>query len=147
MVNISSKSTTARRAVARVEIFMQAETQKLIEEGGLKKGNVLSVAEIAAVMGAKQTAQMIPLCHPVPLEHVSVRHEFLEPLEGQSRLQIEVEVAATYRTGIEMEALHACSVAALTVYDMCKAVDRAMTIERLRVVYKSGGKSGTFEAE
>ena len=122
---------------------MAEQTARLIREGGVKKGDVLSVARLAGIMGAKRTPDLIPLCHPLSLSSVEVELALADDAPA-------VEIAATCKiagkTGVEMEALTACSVAALTVYDMCKAVDKAMTITDLRVTHKSGGKSGTYEA-
>ncbi len=140
MVDVSGKPETARSASARVSVMMQAETLALIKSGQAKKGDVLGTARLAGIMAAKRTAELIPLCHPLPIAAVSLE---LEP--GAGCIEITATVRTTGRTGVEMEALTAASVAALTVYDMCKAVDRAMRIDGLRVVHKSGGKSGVFE--
>jgi cyclic pyranopterin phosphate synthase len=125
---------------------MLPSTREQIEQRLVKKGDVLLVAELAASMGAKKTSDLIPLCHPIPLTSVQVAHHFLDTQGDRAVLEFEVTVSAHYRTGIEMEALTACSMAALTVYDMCKAIDRGMVIRDLQVVHKSGGKSGTFHA-
>ena len=143
MVDVSAKPATVRSATARARVVMQPATLAMIAEGSAKKGDVLGVARLAGIMAAKRTADLIPLCHPLALSAVAVD---LSPAPPDA-----VEIAATVRTtgptGVEMEALTAVSVAALTVYDMCKAVDRAMRIEALRVVHKSGGKSGEFAQE
>ena len=144
MVDVSDKAETTRSATARGSIRMQPETAQLIGENGIKKGDVLSVARLAGIMGAKRTPDLIPLCHPLMLDSVTVE---LRLAEDEARIDIEATCKATGRTGVEMEALTAVAVAALTVYDMCKAVDRAMTIASIRVVKKSGGRSGAFEAE
>jgi cyclic pyranopterin phosphate synthase len=142
MVDVSAKPDTARTAVARGRITMRPETLALINEGKIGKGDVLGVARLAGIMAAKRTSDLIPLCHPLLLSKVSVD---LTPVEPDA-VEIEATVKLTGQTGVEMEALTAVSVAALTVYDMCKAVDRGMTIEAVRVVHKSGGKSGTWDA-
>lgn len=122
---------------------MQPETIQLILDGNVKKGDVVRVAEIAGVMGAKQTGHLIPLCHPLALDQIELR---CTPDPTHNRVLIEATARVTGKTGVEMEALTAVSVAALTIYDMAKAVDRSMTISEVRLVYKSGGRSGTFEA-
>ena len=142
MVDISEKDTTSRTAIAEGRITMLAETLSLIRDRGHKKGDVIQVAQLAGIMGAKKTADLIPLCHPIGLTHVSVDISIED--DG---LLIRAECRVTGQTGVEMEALTAASVAALTVYDMCKAVDRGMVISRLRLIRKSGGKSGVFEAD
>jgi cyclic pyranopterin phosphate synthase len=142
MVDVSQKADTARTAVARGRITMRPETLALINEGRIGKGDVLGVARIAGIMAAKRTSDLIPLCHPLLLSKVAVD---LTPVAPDA-VEIEATVKLTGQTGVEMEALTAVTVAALTVYDMCKAVDRGMTIEAVRVVHKSGGKSGTWDA-
>ncbi len=144
MVDVSEKDTTSRTAVARGEITMEPATLALIVEGRAKKGDVLSVARLAGIMAAKKTHDLIPLCHPLALSKVSVD---LTTHDAPARVEIEATVKTTGQTGVEMEALTAVSVAALTVYDMVKAVDRSMTIGATRLVLKDGGKSGRFEAE
>jgi cyclic pyranopterin phosphate synthase len=144
MVDVSAKPETARRATAAGAVVMAPETLRTIREGGVKKGDVLSVARLAGIMAAKRTPDLIPLCHPLPLSSVAVD---LEPDESLPGVRITATVGLTGRTGVEMEALTAVSVAALTVYDMCKAIDRGMRIEAVRLVRKEGGKSGVFEAE
>ena len=141
MVDVSAKAETVREAVARGEVVMQPETLALITAGALPKGDVLAVARLAGIMAAKRTADLVPLCHPLPLSHVDVQ---LEPDQGTARVTIESRVRVLARTGVEMEALTAVAVAALTLYDMCKAVDREMTIGSIRLVRKQGGRSGTF---
>ncbi len=144
MVDVSAKDVTERVATAKGSVYMQPATLRLILDKGVKKGDVLSVAQLAGIMGAKRTPDLIPLCHPLPLTSVTV--ELTTDPERNA-----VDIAATCklrgRTGVEMEALTAVAVAALTVYDMCKAVDRAMRIADIRLVHKSGGKSGTYEAK
>jgi cyclic pyranopterin monophosphate synthase len=143
MVDVSDKAVTRRKAVAEGVIVMAPETAAAIEEGRTKKGNVLPIAEIAGITGAKRTADLIPLCHPLSLSSVTVILEVDRALPGV-RAQASVEV--TERTGVEMEALTAVAVALLTVYDMCKGMDRAMRIEGVRLVHKEGGRSGTWSA-
>jgi cyclic pyranopterin phosphate synthase len=143
MVDVSEKDITARIAVAEGHVKMAAETFAIISEGRTKKGDVLSVARLAGIMGAKQTANLIPLCHPLPISKVAVELTLDADLPG---LRIEGTVKTTGQTGVEMEALTAVSTAALTVYDMAKAVDKAMEIGGIRVILKDGGKSGRYEA-
>ncbi len=139
MVDVTEKGVTSRRAVARGRVTMRPETLALILRGAVAKGNVLTTAQIAGIMAAKRTHELIPLCHPLLLTKVDVR---LWPDEVSSAIEIEAEVRTTGVTGVEMEALTAVAVAGLTVYDMCKAVDRGMRLEAVRLVAKSGGKSG-----
>jgi cyclic pyranopterin phosphate synthase len=141
MVDVSDKAITARTATARARVVMAPATLAMIVDGTAKKGDVLGVARLAGIMGAKRTADLIPLCHPLPVTSVKVD---LTPDAAASAVEIEATVKTTGQTGVEMEALTAASVAALTVYDMCKAVDRGMRIESLRVTHKAGGKSGEF---
>ncbi|RMD60617.1 MAG: cyclic pyranopterin monophosphate synthase MoaC [Alphaproteobacteria bacterium] len=143
MVDVSGKAETARVAVAKGLVMMQPETLALIRDGGVKKGDVLSVARLAGIMGAKRTPDLIPLCHPLSLDAVTVD---LTLVPERNAIEITARCTVSGRTGVEMEALTAVSVAALTVYDMCKAVDRGMVITDIRLTYKSGGKSGTYEA-
>jgi len=143
MVDVGAKPVTDRAATARARVVMLPATLAMIRGGTAKKGDVLGVARLAGIMAAKRTAELIPLCHPLPITAVTVD---LEPV-GEDAVEIMATVKTTGQTGVEMEALTAASVAALTVYDMCKAVDRAMRIEGLRVVAKSGGKSGDFKQE
>ncbi|MEM9268006.1 MAG: cyclic pyranopterin monophosphate synthase MoaC [Pseudomonadota bacterium] len=144
MVDVSDKPETDRTAVARGQITMADNTLALIQEGTAKKGDVLGVARLAGIMAAKKTHDLIPLCHPLALSKVTLT---LTPLSGPARVEIEATVKTTGQTGVEMEALTAVSVAALTVYDMVKAVDRTMEIGATRLVFKEGGKSGRFEAK
>jgi cyclic pyranopterin phosphate synthase len=143
MVDVGAKPETERAATARARVIMQPATLALIKAGTAKKGDVLGTARLAGIMAAKRTADLIPLCHPLPLTAVTVD---LAPA-GEDAVEIEATVRTTGRTGVEMEALTAASVAALTVYDMVKAVDRGMRIEALRVTAKSGGKSGDFRQD
>ena len=143
MVDVGSKPETARAATARASVKMRPETLRMIVQGQAKKGDVFAVARLAGIMGAKRTADLIPLCHPLPITAVTVD---LAP-EGEDTVAITATVKTTGRTGVEMEALTAASIAALTVYDMCKAVDRGMRVEGLRVVEKSGGASGQFRQD
>ncbi len=140
MVDVSAKAPTARTATARARVTMQPQTAAVIAAGTAAKGDVLGVARLAGIMAAKRTAELIPLCHPLPLDAVS-----LDLAADATGVEITATVRTTGRTGVEMEALTAASIAALTVYDMCKAVDRSMRVEGLRVVHKDGGKSGMFE--
>lgn len=144
MVDVSDKDETERTATARGSIEMQTKTIALIQSGGVKKGDVLSIAQLAGIMGAKRTPDLIPLCHPLNLSSVNVT---LTCDNSRNAIEIEATCKLTGKTGVEMEALTAVSVAALTVYDMCKAVDKEMKISNIRLTYKAGGKSGTFEAE
>lgn len=144
MVDVNAKAETARIAVAKGLVRMQPATFMLIKRGGTAKGDVLSVAQLAGIMAAKKTPDLIPLCHPILIG--SVKIDF-SPDEANSTIEITATVASTGKTGVEMEALTAVSVTALTIYDMCKAVDRGMKIESIRLVRKSGGKSGTIELE
>ena len=144
MVNVGEKAETRRIAVASGRVIMSKDTLSTVKSGGLKKGDVLSVAQLAGIMGAKQAAHLIPLCHPLALSHVDVQLTLNEP---DCAIDIRAECRLDGKTGVEMEALTAVSVAALTVYDMCKAVDKAMVIRDIRLLHKSGGKSGTFNAD
>lgn len=142
MVDVSGKPDTARLAVARGRVVMGPATLATIRAGGIGKGDVLGVARLAGIMAAKRTADLIPLCHPLALSSVKVD---LTP-SGEDTVEIEARVKTTGPTGVEMEALTAVSVAALTVYDMCKAIDRGMRVEGIHLALKEGGKSGTWEA-
>ena len=144
MVDVSAKPDTERIAVAIGSVEMQPETLRLVAENAFDKGDVLAVARIAGIMGAKQTSNLIPLCHPLPLSRIAVDFELDENV---SAVRITAEAKTTGKTGVEMEALTAVSVAALTIYDMCKAVDRGMCIEGVRLTRKSGGQSGDFRSE
>jgi cyclic pyranopterin phosphate synthase len=139
MVDVSEKPDTVREAVARGAVLMRPSTLALIQQNAIQKGDVLSVAKIAGIMAAKRTAELIPLCHPLPLTNVELTFSF-----NAGRIEIESRARVTGKTGVEMEALSAVAVAALTVYDMCKAVDREMAIADIRLVEKRGGRSGTF---
>lgn len=142
MVDVSEKKDTEREAIAKGSIYMKKETLKRVNDGGIKKGDVLSVAQVGAIMGAKNTSHIIPMCHPIMISgcDVSFKIDF-------ENLKIDIEAATKTvgKTGIEMEALTAVSVAALTIYDMCKAIDREMIISDIMLVKKSGGKSGIFQ--
>lgn len=144
MVDITGKPDTVREAVARGLVRMQAATFQLIKQGGTAKGDVLTVAQLAGTMAAKRTPDLIPLCHPIPIGNIKVEFNLDE---ANSTVEITSTASSTGKTGVEMEALTATAVAALTIYDMCKAVDRSMKIENIRLVRKSGGKSGTIELE
>jgi cyclic pyranopterin monophosphate synthase len=141
MVDVSAKDDTVRVATARGRVLMKPETLALIRSGGVKKGDVLAIAQVAGVMGAKRTSDLIPLCHPLPIAGVDLRFELDEEA---SAVEIEASARVVGKTGVEMEALTAVAAAALTVYDMCKAVDKDMTIEAVRLVHKVGGKSGEY---
>lgn len=144
MVDVSAKATTVREAVAAGEVWMKPETLALIESGGLPKGDVLAVARVAGIMAAKRTPELIPLCHPLPITGVTVEFK-VDP--ERAVITILARVRCTSVTGVEMEALTAVSVAALTLYDMCKAVEKGMRIQNIRLLRKSGGKSGDITLE
>lgn len=144
MVDVGGKADTRRLAVAGGQIVMQAETLAMIVDGQAKKGDVLGVARIAAIQAAKRTADLIPLCHPLALTKVTVEFSVIT---ADNAIHCTAAVETTGKTGVEMEALTAASVGLLTIYDMCKAVDRGMKIENIRVLKKQGGKSGTWQAE
>ena len=144
MDDVGAKEVTAREATATASVTMSPATLKRIREGGVAKGDVLAVARLAGIMAAKRVPDLIPLCHPLALTAVEVA---LDCDEARHAVDIRATCRVSARTGVEMEALTAASVAALTVYDMCKAMDRAMVIGEVRLVYKSGGKSGTFRAD
>jgi len=141
MVDVSAKAVTEREAVARGEVSMRPATLTAIASGEVPKGDVLAVARLAGIMAAKRTADLVPLCHPLPLSHVDV---VLTADPAGSRVRIESRVRVAARTGVEMEALTAVAVAALTLYDMCKAIDRDMTLGSIRLVEKRGGRSGAY---
>jgi cyclic pyranopterin phosphate synthase len=147
MVDVSAKPVTDRSATARARVSMRPETAAMIRDGTARKGDVLGVARIAGIMAAKRTAELIPLCHPLPISAVALELTVGEPTAGEAGVEIAATVRTTGQTGVEMEALTAASVAALTVYDMCKSVDRGMRIEAVRLVHKAGGKSGEFVQE
>ncbi|HLF76080.1 MAG TPA: cyclic pyranopterin monophosphate synthase MoaC [Dehalococcoidia bacterium] len=144
MVDVTAKDETVRAAVARGRVVMKPETLALLLRGEIAKGNVLTTAQVAGIMAAKKTHELIPMCHPLLLTGVAVD---LTPDEATSTIEITATVRTTGKTGVEMEALTAVTVAALTVYDMCKAVDKGMRIEAVRLVSKTGGKSGDWVAE
>ena len=144
MVDVSAKAETERTATAKGSVLVSPETMARIRKGGVAKGDVLSVARLAGIMGAKRTPDLIPLCHPLALTGITVD---LICDAARNAVDIEATCRLSGRTGVEMEALTAVSVAALTVYDMCKAMDRSMRITDIRLVHKAGGKSGTFRAE
>ena len=144
MVDVGDKPVTDREAVARGFLTVQPETMRLIQEGLMKKGDVLGIARLAGIMGAKRTSDLIPLCHPLPLNRVNVD---LDLDATQNRINITAAASTSAKTGVEMEALTAVSVAALTIYDMCKAVDRGITIGGIRLVSKRGGQSGDISLE
>jgi len=143
MVDISEKAITRRIAIAKGQLIAASDTIKKIADRGFKKGDVLSIAQLAGIMGAKQTSQLIPLCHPIPLSKVQLQ---LDINHDSHSIDITAECHSTGQTGVEMEALTSVSVAALTIYDMCKSVDKHMQIANIRLVHKSGGKSGDFNA-
>ena len=144
MVDVSDKSDTGREAVAKGVVSMQASTLALLKKGPMAKGDVLVVAQLAGIMAAKQTPHLIPLCHPILITDIKVEFGLDE---ASNAVEIAATVKSTGKTGVEMEALTATAVAALTIYDMCKAVDRSMKIENIRLVRKSGGRSGTINLE
>jgi cyclic pyranopterin phosphate synthase len=144
MVDVSDKDVTARTATAQGSVYMQPETLALITADGVKKGDVLSVAQLAGIMGAKKTPELIPLCHPLNLSSIKV-DLVCDP--DRNAVDITATCKLDGKTGVEMEALTAVSVAALTVYDMCKAVDREMQLSNIRLVHKAGGKSGEFKGD
>ena len=141
MVDVTPKEPSHRRAVARGRVHMTPETASAVTQGAIKKGDVLAVARVAGIQAAKRASDLIPLCHPLMVGAVTVNFEI-----NHDSIEVEAAVDTFDRTGVEMEALTACSVAALTIYDMCKSVDRKMVITNIRLVHKSGGKSGEFNA-
>ena len=142
MVDVTEKPVTERQAIAKGMVRMKPATLALLKQGKMVKGDVLAVAQVAGIMAAKQTSQIIPLCHPLPIDEVRVEFRFVE--EG---VEITAKVKSTGKTGVEMEALTAVAAAALTIYDMCKAVERGIIIEGIRLLKKSGGRSGTIVLE
>ena len=142
MVDVGDKQTTARRAVAVGQVFLSEEARRAVAERTLEKGEALAVARVAGISGAKKTPDLIPLCHQIPLDKVSIEFEILD---DPSSICIRAEARCHGQTGVEMEALTAVSTAALTLYDMCKAIDRAMRIGRVQLLHKSGGQSGSFD--
>jgi cyclic pyranopterin phosphate synthase len=147
MVDVGEKAETIREAVATGQVRMRAETLRRIREGTLRKGDVLAVAQVAGVMAAKQTPQIIPMCHTILLTGVDIAFDLSERDDGEGQVGIQATVRTVGKTGAEMEALTAVSATALTIYDMCKAIDRGMVIEQVRLERKSGGKSGDFTRE
>jgi len=145
MVDVAGKAVTARTAQAEGRVLMQPETLALIREGSAAKGDVLATARIAGIMAAKRTHELIPLCHPLPISKITVEFEEIET-GGETGLRVEALVKVTGQTGVEMEALTAVSVACLTIYDMLKAADKAMHFEGIRLIEKTGGRSGTYRA-
>jgi cyclic pyranopterin phosphate synthase len=141
MVDVTDKEATTRVAVARGTVLMRPETLSMIMEKRVEKGDVFAVARVAGILAAKRTPELIPMCHPLNITAVEI---FLTPQQNPARVEIEALVRVTGKTGVEMEAMTAVSVSGLTIYDMCKAVDREMSISEIRLVKKSGGKSGTF---
>ena len=141
MVDVGDKQETERIAIASGEIVMKSETMDLIRDDQIKKGDVLTVAKVAGISAAKKTSEMIPLCHPLPLNHISIDFEFDDELPG---VRITALVKTNGKTGVEMEALTAVSISALTIYDMVKAVEKTMSIQNVRLIEKRGGKSGVF---
>ncbi len=144
MVNVGDKAITERVATASCEVVMSAKTLSLIRSGGIGKGDVIATAKLAGVMGGKRTAELIPMCHNIPISQIEVDIEELADGKG---LRIEATARATWRTGVEMEAMTAASIAALTVYDMCKSAERGIRVTELRLLHKSGGKSGDYVGE
>ncbi len=142
MVDVSEKESTSRTAIARARVHMRPETLKLIQSGSAKKGDVLATARIAGIQAAKKTSDLIPLCHPLMISKVAIDFQF-----AVAHIDVEVLVKVEGKTGVEMEAMTACAVACLTLYDMVKAVDRGIVISDMKLIEKSGGKSGTFKAE
>ena len=148
MVDVSEKGISSRIATARGKVCMHPHTLHLIQEGKIKKGDVLAVAQVAGVMAAKKTSEIIPMCHPLLLSNVDINFsEKNEEIDGLCSIDITATVKVTGKTGVEMEALTAVSLAALTIYDMCKAVDRGIILKNIELIHKSGGKSGTFEKQ
>jgi cyclic pyranopterin phosphate synthase len=149
MVDVGAKDVTARRAMAEGFVLLLPETLRAIAEERVPKGEVLAVARVAGIMAAKRTGELIPLCHPLPVESVTVDFDLpgFEPDAGETRVRLRVKAVATIsaKTGVEMEALTAVSVAALTIYDMCKAIDKGIVIDGVRLLEKSGGKSGNYK--
>lgn len=142
MVDVSDRPETLREAVAKAQVRMEPQTVHLIESNQVAKGSVLEVAKIAAIMAAKQTPQLIPLCHPLPMTHIDVQFR-LDSTQGL--IQIEARTRTNYKTGVEVEALTAATIAAVTIYDMCKGIDNTITLEQAYIARKSGGKSGIVE--
>ena len=144
MVDVSAKADTPREAIVRGSISMQPQTFRRIMSGEITKGDVFAVARVAGIMAAKKTSSIIPMCHPLNLSHVEIN---FEPVEGENRIDIEAKVRIKAQTGVEMEGLVAVAIAGLTIYDMCKAIDRGMVLSNIHLVMKRGGKSGTYMRE
>lgn len=144
MVDVSAKNDSQRTAIVRCLVRLAPETLSLLKENALPKGDVLTTAKVAGIQAAKRTADLIPMCHPLPISYVDIRFTVND---ADSTIELECEVRTTYKTGVEMEALVGVQVAAATIYDMCKAVQKDIVIDACRLVYKSGGKSGTFQAD
>lgn len=144
MVDVSRKAETLRQAVVRGSVTMGPETFKRIVSGQIEKGDVFAVAKVAGIMAAKRTSEIVPMCHPLNLSHVEVN---FYPVEKESRIDIEARARIKAQTGVEMEAFVAATIAGLTIYDMCKAIDRGMTLANFHLVKKSGGKSGTYSTK
>ncbi len=150
MVDVTDKTVTERIATAQGMVYMKPETLRLIEEGQIKKGDVLAVAQVAGIMGAKKTSDIIPMCHPLSLTGVDISFEQnfdADSKNGLCSIKVTATAKVTGKTGVEMEALTAVSIAALTIYDMCKAVDKGMFFNQIGLTYKAGGKTGTFSQE
>src|SRR5512143_2511263 len=143
MVDVSQKKETLREAIVRGSVFMNPNTYKSIMSGEIAKGDVLAVAKVAGIMAAKKTSEIIPMCHPLNLSHVEIN---FRPLEKESRIDVEAKVRLKGQTGVEMEGFVAVAAAGLTIYDMCKAIDRGMVVSDIHIVAKKGGKSGTYVA-
>ena len=144
MVDVGGKEITERVATATCDVLMSDKTLSLVRSGGIGKGDVIATAKLGGVMGGKRTAELIPMCHNIPISQIEVE---IEELDDGSGLRIEATAKATWRTGVEMEAMTAASIAALTVYDMCKSAERGITVTNLRLIRKSGGKSGDYVAD
>jgi len=144
MVDVSAKGETQRTAIVRGTVRLAPATLALLKQNALPKGDVLTTAKIAGIQAAKRTADLIPMCHPLPISYVDIRFTVIDET---SCIDLECEVRTTYKTGVEMEALVGAQIAAATIYDMCKAVQKDVVIDNCRLVYKSGGKSGTFQAD
>jgi cyclic pyranopterin phosphate synthase len=140
MVDVSGKKVTKRKAIASANVIMKPKTLKTIKESKMAKGDVLSVAKVAGIMAAKRTSELIPMCHPLEISNIDITFN----LKGKNRIQIKSKVKCLGKTGVEMEALMAAIISALTIYDMCKAVDRKIVISDIKLLKKTGGKSGTF---
>ena len=144
MVDISGKNITARKAIAAGKVYMKSETLYMIKKGNHKKGDVLAIARIAGIMSCKKTSDLIPLCHPITIDSVDIQFELCD---SENSIEITASCKTSNKTGIEMEALTAVSVSGLTIYDMCKSVDKAMRIDAIQLIHKSGGKSGIYNKD